>query len=189
MEQSTFCFELCFWPSLTIIQLRDHIYSTTPEASLYIGKRSLGHISNYYVGEVTSDEEVTAIQAAAEKLNIDIMNTRYVQRAYCMLSDLYVEFSVAKNGPSDYALRIASANPAPSATHEIDVRGKKCRLRVEYGDFSAALTKANNALRQVWLLLPFSLYNTHFAQAKEHVANQHQSNMIEGYIKSHVPLF
>lgn len=34
-----------------------------------------------------------------------------------------------------------------------------------------------------------SLYNTHTVQAKKYVANQHQSNMIEGYIKSYVPLF
>ncbi|XP_006458134.1 hypothetical protein AGABI2DRAFT_64000 [Agaricus bisporus var. bisporus H97] len=96
-------------------KLKDHIYSTTPEASLYIGKRSLGHVSNYYVGEVINDEEVTAIQAAAEKLNIDVLNTR-----------------VAKKGPGDYVLLIASANTGPSATHEIDVQGKTAQLRVEY---------------------------------------------------------
>lgn len=72
-----------------------------------------------------------------------------------MPSDLYVECSAVKNGPGDFVLRIASANPAPSATHEIDVRGEKCRLRVEYGDFSAALAKASDALRQVWLFLLF----------------------------------
>lgn len=41
-----------------------------------IGKRSEGHVSNYYLGEVITDEEVAAVQRAAEKLGIDIMNTR-----------------------------------------------------------------------------------------------------------------
>jgi hypothetical protein len=80
MEQGTFYFELYLWCLLTVIQLKEHIYSTTPEASLYIGKRSLGHVSNYYLGEVANDEEVAAVQAAAEKLNIDVLNTRYVER-------------------------------------------------------------------------------------------------------------
>ena len=59
-------------------QLKEHIYSVEPEASLLIGKRSLGNISNYYTGEVINDEEVAAIQAAAEKHDVNVMNTRYV---------------------------------------------------------------------------------------------------------------
>jgi dipeptidyl-peptidase III len=58
--------------------LKDYIYASTPEPSLYIGKRNAGHISNYYLGEVISDSEVAAIQTAAEKLGIDVLNTRYV---------------------------------------------------------------------------------------------------------------
>lgn len=34
-------------------------------------------MSNYYLGETISDEEVAAVQAAAEKEGIDILNTRY----------------------------------------------------------------------------------------------------------------
>ena len=59
-------------------QLKEHIYSVAPEASLSIGKRSLGHISNYYPGEVITDEEVAAIQNAAEKYDVNVINTRYV---------------------------------------------------------------------------------------------------------------
>ena len=59
-------------------QLKEHIYALTPEASLSIGKRNAGHMSNYYLGEVISDGEVAAIQSAAEKLGIDVLNTRYV---------------------------------------------------------------------------------------------------------------
>jgi dipeptidyl-peptidase-3 len=36
----------------------------------------LGHVSNYYTGEVITDEEVAAIQAAAEKHGVDVLNTR-----------------------------------------------------------------------------------------------------------------
>ena len=61
---------------LIVVQLKDHIYAVTPEDSLSIGKRSLGHISNYYLGEVITDEEVAAVQAAAEAINVDVLNTR-----------------------------------------------------------------------------------------------------------------
>ena len=67
-----FCSEL----RVNLTQLKEHIYSTTPESSLFIGKRSEGHVSNYYLGEVITDEEVAAVQKAAEKLGIDILNTR-----------------------------------------------------------------------------------------------------------------
>ena len=57
-------------------ELKDHIYQLAPESSNFIGKRSLGHISNYYLGEPPTDEEVAAIQAAAEKLSLSVLNTR-----------------------------------------------------------------------------------------------------------------
>lgn len=63
---------------LTTLQLKDHIYSITPEDSLSIGKRNQGHVSNYYLGEVITDEEVAAVQAAAEAINVDVLNTRSV---------------------------------------------------------------------------------------------------------------
>jgi dipeptidyl-peptidase III len=56
--------------------LKEHIYALAPEASLFIGKRSEGHVSNYYMGQIISDNEVAAVQAAAEKLGIDVLNTR-----------------------------------------------------------------------------------------------------------------
>jgi len=61
------------------IQLKEHIYALMPEDSLFIGKRSLGHISNYYPGNhIITDEEVAAVQTAAEALNVDVLNTRSV---------------------------------------------------------------------------------------------------------------
>ena len=59
-------------------ELKGHIYQLEPESSNFIGKRSLGHVSNYYLGEPPTDEEVAAIQAAAEKLDISVLNTRWV---------------------------------------------------------------------------------------------------------------
>lgn len=57
--------------------MKEHIYSSAPEETLFIGKRSEGHVSNYYIGEIISDDEVAAVQAASEKLGIDVLNTRY----------------------------------------------------------------------------------------------------------------
>ena len=57
-------------------QLKDHIYATSPETSNFIGKRKDGAISNYYLGEIITDEEVAAVQRAAEKAGVDGLNTR-----------------------------------------------------------------------------------------------------------------
>jgi dipeptidyl-peptidase-3 len=59
--------------------LKDNIYALEPEASLFIGKRDQGQVSNYYLGEPITDDEVAAIQTAAEKIEIDILNTRYAR--------------------------------------------------------------------------------------------------------------
>ncbi|KAG5642191.1 hypothetical protein DXG03_003429 [Asterophora parasitica] len=112
-------------------QLKEHIYVATPESSLFIGKRQLGHVSNYYLGQPITDEEVAAVQAAAEKIGVDVLNTR-----------------VVKNGPDDFTLLVASANTQPAATHAIDHNSVKATLKVEYGDFSDSLQAANEALRE-----------------------------------------
>ncbi|KAI6140944.1 aflatoxin-detoxifizyme [Pisolithus thermaeus] len=104
--------------------LKDHIYSTTPKSSLFIGKRSEGHVSNYYLGEVITDEEVSAVQEAAEKIGVDVLNTR-----------------VRKNGPSDFTLLVASASKNPPALHDISLTSGTATLTVEYGDFSEPLSK------------------------------------------------
>ncbi|PPQ71974.1 hypothetical protein CVT24_008191 [Panaeolus cyanescens] len=111
--------------------LKEHIYAISPESSLFIGKRNLGHISNYYLGEVINDDEVAAVQSAAEKIGIDVLNTR-----------------VLKNGPNDFTLLIASANEQPPALHEIDAQGGKAKLTVQYGDFSEDLSKVVGYLKE-----------------------------------------
>ena len=72
------------------IQLQEHIYALAPKESLFLGKRSLGHITNYYPGDhVITDEEVAAVQTAAEALNIDVLNTRSVSLS--MSDYMYIE--------------------------------------------------------------------------------------------------
>ncbi|PFH54364.1 hypothetical protein AMATHDRAFT_135808 [Amanita thiersii Skay4041] len=132
-------------------KLNEHIYAMTPESSLFIGKRSLGHVSNYYPGEVITDEEVAAVQAAAEKLGIDVLNTR-----------------VLKNGSNDFTLLIASSNPQPDQLHDIESKSGVTKLKVQYGDYSGALSKVVAALRE----------------AKKYTANDNQTQMIEKYIES-----
>ncbi|KAG1782483.1 peptidase family M49-domain-containing protein [Suillus placidus] len=132
-------------------ELKDHIYALSPENSLSIGKPRDGHISNYYLGQTIMDEEVAAVQAAAEKIGVDVLNTR-----------------VRKNGPHDFTLLVASANKTESIIHEINAESTSIRLTVEYGDCSAALTKAVAALHE----------------AKKYTANDTQTKMMEGYINS-----
>ncbi|KAG9051056.1 hypothetical protein FS837_012563 [Tulasnella sp. UAMH 9824] len=113
--------------------LAEKIYSLEPEASLLIGKPSDGHVSNYYLGEKIKDEEVEAIQKAAEKLNIAVENTR-----------------VRKNKDGSFTLLVASASTtAPDAnapkTATLD---SKVKLTIEYGDFETALQKSVLALTE-----------------------------------------
>ena len=56
--------------------MKDHIYATSPESSNFIGKRKDGAVTNYYLGESITDEEVAAVQKAAEKAGVDVLNTR-----------------------------------------------------------------------------------------------------------------
>jgi dipeptidyl-peptidase III len=57
-----------------------------PEASLFIGKRNVGQVSNYYLGEPITDEEVAAVQTVAETIGIDILNTRYATASAAFLA-------------------------------------------------------------------------------------------------------
>jgi dipeptidyl-peptidase-3 len=112
--------------------LKEHIYALSPEASLSIGKPNAGHVSGYYLGEAPTDEEVTAIQTAAENGSIGLLNTR-----------------VRKDGPKEFTLLVSSADRlvSPIETQELaDLEGVK--LNVEYGDFTEALSKVTAALTQ-----------------------------------------
>lgn len=112
----------------------------------------MGHVSNYYLGQPITDEEVAALQAAAEAINIDVIDTRYVSISFTwilMQSQSSLFNRLRKNGPNDFTLLVASADPQPQAQHSIKVKGADAKLTVEYGDFSDALQKAVAALKEV----------------------------------------
>lgn len=93
---------------------------------------SNGHISNYYLGQLTTKDEVDAIQTAAEKLGIDILNTR-----------------VRKDGPSDFTLLVASAEKNTNIKEEtISINGQTMTLKIEYGDHSEAMRRSVDALKK-----------------------------------------
>ncbi|KAL5533047.1 hypothetical protein ACEPAF_4823 [Sanghuangporus sanghuang] len=131
--------------------LKEYIYATEPESSLTIGKRADGHVSNYYIGEPITDEEVLAIQTAAEKEGIDVLNTR-----------------VEKVNPNKFILHVASVDSQSKATHEVKANTLEFSLEVRYGDFTTALQKSVNNLKE----------------AKKYAANEHQEEMLDGYIES-----
>nr|5YFB_A Chain A, Dipeptidyl peptidase 3 [Desarmillaria tabescens]5YFB_B Chain B, Dipeptidyl peptidase 3 [Desarmillaria tabescens]5YFC_A Chain A, Dipeptidyl peptidase 3 [Desarmillaria tabescens]5YFC_B Chain B, Dipeptidyl peptidase 3 [Desarmillaria tabescens]5YFD_A Chain A, Dipeptidyl peptidase 3 [Desarmillaria tabescens]5YFD_B Chain B, Dipeptidyl peptidase 3 [Desarmillaria tabescens] len=137
--------------SALFTKLKQHIYALSPESALFIGKRKDGHVSNYYLGEPVGDAEVDAIQNVAEKLGVDILNTR-----------------VKKNGAGDYTLLVASAKTSPPSVHDFQIDSTPAKLTIEYGDYASSLTKVVAALQE----------------AKQYTANDHQSAMIEGYVKS-----
>ncbi|KAG9119110.1 hypothetical protein FRC07_006039, partial [Ceratobasidium sp. 392] len=111
-------------------KLKTHIYSTEPEASLLIGKRCSGHISNYYPGpEVITDDEAAKIQTFAEKNGLDIENTR-----------------VRKDSSTSFAILIASADKKPAEKHSPAF--DNVDITIEYGDHSAALQKVVTALEE-----------------------------------------
>ena len=91
------------------------------------------------MGEVITDAEVAAVQAAAEKLNIDILNTR-----------------VVKNGKDKYTLLIGSADTGADAVHDVEAGEGKIKLTIQYGDYSKDLAKAVEALKEVNMMA----YNT-----------------------------
>ncbi|KAH9005140.1 aflatoxin-detoxifizyme [Lactarius hatsudake] len=112
-------------------ELKEHIYALEPEASLFIGKSELGQVSNYYLGETITDDEVAAVQTAAENIGVDILNTR-----------------VQKNGPKDFVLLVASADTQPDALHDLSLNGGRVKLTVKYGDFSGPLSRVVKALAE-----------------------------------------
>ncbi|KAL4075542.1 peptidase family M49-domain-containing protein [Scleroderma citrinum] len=143
-------------------ELEEHIYSRTPEGLLSIGKPSEGQVSNYYLGEIVTDEEVAAVQAAAEKINIDVLNTR-----------------VRKNGPGDFTLLVASANRQPPSLHNIAISSGTGKLTVEYGDFSEPLTKVVAALQEA---RKYTANETQTAML-EHYIKSFETGLIEEHKK------
>ncbi|KAF8502555.1 aflatoxin-detoxifizyme [Hysterangium stoloniferum] len=137
--------------------LEHNIYTVEPASELLIGKPANGQVSNYYLGQTITDEEVAAVQKAAEEIGVDVLNTR-----------------IRKEGPDTFVLLVASASkvptdPAPNTQNlEIPVNGRPLQLTVEYGDFSDALSASIAAL----------------TEAKKYAANDNQVAFLDNYIKS-----
>ncbi|KAF5352974.1 hypothetical protein D9758_007928 [Tetrapyrgos nigripes] len=138
-------------------KLKEHIYATEPAKSLFIGKPSEGHVSNYYLGEVISDEEVASVQSASLPLA-------------CFSSLLNEINRVRKNGTDDFTLLVASADKGKPAVHDnLTVsESQKIKLTVEYGDCSDALTKVVASLKE----------------ATKYTASDIQTKMLKDYTES-----
>ncbi|KAJ7721691.1 aflatoxin-detoxifizyme [Mycena olivaceomarginata] len=95
--------------------LKEHIYAVTPESALLVGKPNQG-------------QQVADIQTAAEKLGIDLLNTR-----------------VKKESSTSFILLVASAKLQPDITVDL---GKGSTLTVKYGDLQEALTKVVASLAE-----------------------------------------
>ncbi|KIM28659.1 hypothetical protein M408DRAFT_329404 [Serendipita vermifera MAFF 305830] len=113
-------------------KVADYIYNIEPEAAMLIGDPNKGHVTNYYFGELTTAEEVAAIQKTAERENIDVLNTR-----------------VEKHGPDNFTLHVASViEKEKHVTFGPEGDESKCKLRVKWGDFKEDLQRAVNALNE-----------------------------------------
>ncbi|KAJ6630797.1 aflatoxin-detoxifizyme [Mycena sp. CBHHK59/15] len=108
--------------------LKEHIYALTPESALFIGKPSQGHVSNYYLGETISDNEVADIQAALEKLGVDVLNTR-----------------VRKESSTSFTVLVASAKSQKDVNVDLT---KGSTLTIKYGDMQQPLAKAVSYLEE-----------------------------------------
>jgi dipeptidyl-peptidase-3 len=107
-------------------ELKQHIYAAAPETALLIGKPADGHVLAYYLGAPPSAAEVAAVQAAAERAGINVLNTR-----------------VRKDGPGRLALLFAAVDARAGPTLALDGdRLRGAELVVEYGDFAAELARA-----------------------------------------------
>jgi len=62
---------------------------------------------------------------------------------------LILYYRVKKNGPKDFVLLVASAKKEPPSTSEFKIGSETATLQVEYGDYSEALSKVVEALKEV----------------------------------------
>jgi dipeptidyl-peptidase III len=116
---------------LTVLQLSDYIYTVEPESEMLIGDPNKGHVSNYYLGQKTTEEEVAAIQKEAERRQLDVLNTR-----------------VEKHEDGTFILHIASTEEKEENAQITLADDKTVQLKVKYGDFKEALQKSVDALNE-----------------------------------------
>ena len=158
-----------------LYKLKEDIYALEPEAGLFIGKPDQGQISNYYLGEPITDDEVAAIQIAAEKIEIDILNTRYARPlpfAILRSSLHHASCSVQKNGPNEFILLVASADTQPDVVHKLPLGGVDAKLIVRYGDFAGPLSRVVKALTEVRSPGPVCVSLCHGSDLGEKICRQ-----------------
>jgi dipeptidyl-peptidase-3 len=117
--------------TLPVLQLSDYIYTVEPESEMLIGDPNKGHVSNYYIGQKTTEEEVAAIQKEAERRQLDVLNTR-----------------VEKHEDGTFTLHIASTEEKEENAQITLADDKTVQLKVKYGDFKEALQKSVDALNE-----------------------------------------
>jgi dipeptidyl-peptidase III len=79
-------------------------------------------------------------------------------------TDTDVSHRVRKNGPNDFTLLVASADPRPQAQHDIKNQEATAKLTVEYGDFAESLQKTVAALQEVTILVQIKNFMKYLIQ-------------------------
>ncbi|BGO94147.1 hypothetical protein JCM10020v2_005841 [Rhodotorula toruloides] len=114
-------------------ELKEEIYSLSPEASLSIGKPSAGHVSAYYPSSpAPSDAQVDEVQALCDAAGISTANTR-----------------LSRVSDTELVLLVASISALPSH-YPKSLKSEKLgfEVRLQAGDYADALAKVDAALAQ-----------------------------------------
>ncbi|BGP61261.1 hypothetical protein NBRC10512v2_002580 [Rhodotorula toruloides] len=114
-------------------ELKEEIYSLSPEASLSIGKPSAGHVSAYYPSSpAPSDAQVDEVQALCDAAGISTANTR-----------------LSRVSDTELVLLVASISALPSH-YPKSLKSEKLgfEVRLQAGDSADALAKVDAALAQ-----------------------------------------
>lgn len=168
---------LMLWESV-----QHDIFSTSPEAGNTIGKRVDGHISNYYLGEVASTDEIDLIQSLCDAAGVSTLNTRSVTFPFVLfrfvrtashghsrfpqLTEQYMH-RLAKKSATEFTLHIASASSTLPTTYPATLTSGDMICTLQGGDFSAALAITNAELKE----------------AIKYAANKNQSGMLLDYAR------
>jgi hypothetical protein len=148
-------------------------------------------VSNYYLGIPIDDDEVAAVQTAAEKIGIDVLNTRFAFDFDCIPMTLQFCLKGCKKWPrllhTSGCFRWQN-KAVRRAWNRFEVwRQGQVKSRIRWL-FCRPLQGQWGIERGAPGCFRTRVFITHVyfgrAQAKKYVANENQTNMIEAYIKS-----
>ncbi|GAA5867247.1 hypothetical protein JCM8547_003134 [Rhodosporidiobolus lusitaniae] len=114
-------------------ELKNEIYSLTPEAANSIGFPDKGHISSYYPSHpAPTEEQINEVQALADAAGVSTLNTR-----------------LARVSDSELVLLVASVSSLPKS-YPKSLKSDKLgfEVRIEAGDYKDALAKVNVELSE-----------------------------------------